>query len=431
MIPVARRDGWTYWEVEHLIRDGVLEIGDGYRAKNSEMGRPGLPFARAGNVNGGFHFEDADILSDYSVQRAGAKVSRMGDVVFTSKGTFGRFAFVREDTPRFVYSPQLCYWRLKTYEPVEPRFLYYWMQGPDCMNQLSQVKGLTDMADYVSLTNQRKMWVSAPPLPTQRKIAAILAAYDDLIDNNTRRIALLETIAHALYREWFVHFRYPGHHAVPLIDSPLGPIPEGWRTVNLSSVVETQYGYTESARQEAVGPKFIRGMDINKTSYIDWDSVPYCPISEPDHDRYRVSFGDILVVRMADPGKVGIVESDIDAVFASYLIRLRSRVASLSPYYLFYFLLSDRYQNYITGASTGTTRKSASAGVITDIEILTPPDDTRRTFEEQVSMIRQMLNNLLRRNALLRRTRDLLLPKLISGEVDVAALDIPTEEITS
>src|SRR5262245_19940507 len=111
MILKDRKPGWCYWEASELIRKGALDIGDGYRAKNSEMGPSGLPFARAGNVNNGFQFDEADILSEESVKLAGDKVSRNGDITFTSKGTFGRFAFVRKDTPRFVYSPQLCYWR--------------------------------------------------------------------------------------------------------------------------------------------------------------------------------------------------------------------------------------------------------------------------------------------------------------------------------
>ncbi len=145
-----------------------------------------------------------------------------------------------------------------------------------------------------------------PPLPIQRKIAAILSAYDDLIENNTRRIALLEAMAQALYREWFVRFRFPGHQSVPMVDSPLGPIPQGWQVVKLGSLVETQYGYTESATTNDIGPKFLRGMDINKSSYIQWDTVPYCSIPDYLVGRYRLSIGDVVVIRMADPGKVGI-----------------------------------------------------------------------------------------------------------------------------
>ena len=122
---------------------------------------------------------------------------------------------------------------------------------------------------------------------------------------------------------------------------------------------------------------------------------------------------------MADPGKVGIIEKDLDAVFASYLIRLKILNNYLTNYYLFYFLLSDEYQNYITGASTGTTRKSASAGVITSIKILVPPIYLITKFESIVSSLRRNLNNYLNQISILKKTRDLLLPKMINGEIKV------------
>ena len=111
---------------------------------------------------------------------------------------------------------------------------------------------------------------------------------------------------------------------------------------------------------------------------------------------------------MADPGKVGIVEDDVEAVFASYLIRLKLIDDALSPYYLFHFLLSDDYQDYVSGASTGTTRKSASAGVITDINVVVPSPDIREEFESRAADVRQLLNNLVKRNSVLTRTRNFL-----------------------
>lgn len=266
--------------------------------------------------------------------------------------------------------------------------------------------------------------VPLPPRAAQRKIADILFTYDNLIENNTRRIKILEEMARTLYREWFVHFRFPGWEHFELIASPIGKIPRGWYVKKLSELVSTQYGYTESATNEVVGPKYVRGMDINKTSYIEWGSVPYCKINNEDKKNFDLSIGDVMVIRMADPGKVGIVEKEVSAVFASYLVRLKIRSPKLSPYFLFYFLTSDQYQGYITGASTGTTRRSASAVVIADTEMIIPHNDIRQRFEKEVATLRYMLNSLLDRNAVLCRTRDLLLPKLISGEVDVEALQI-------
>ena len=120
---------------------------------------------------------------------------------------------------------------------------------------------------------------------------SILSAYDDLIENNNRRIKILEEMAQRIYREWFVDFRYPGHEGVPLVDSELGRFPEPWPVVALSDVTSTQYGYTESASYDPVGPRFLRGKDINKTSHVDWASVPYCPIDALNHAKLSTSPG--------------------------------------------------------------------------------------------------------------------------------------------
>ncbi|WP_292387691.1 restriction endonuclease subunit S [Methanosarcina sp. UBA5] len=262
-----------------------------------------------------------------------------------------------------------------------------------------------------------------PPIKTQQKIASILSNYDDLIENNTRRIEILEQMAKLVYEEWFVKFRFPGHEKVKMGSSELGEIPEGWEVEKLSELVKTQYGYTESATEEEIGPKFLRGKDINKQSYISWDEVPFCSISPEVLDKYLLKKGDIVVIRMADPGKVGIVETEVNAVFASYLIRLEI-IKNIKPYYLFYFLQSDKFQNYVTAASTGTTRKSASAGVITNIDLIIPPEYLLTLFEDKIGLLRKQLNILINKNQNLRKTRDLLLPKLISGEIDVSDLDI-------
>lgn len=274
------------------------------------------------------------------------------------------------------------------------------------------------------LTAIKDLDIFVPSLVIQEKIASILSAYDDLIEINNRRITILEEMAYNIYREWFVNFKFPGYENLKLIKSDMGMIPETWEIKKLSEIVKTQYGYTESAMYDKIGPKFVRGTDINKNAYIQWDLVPYCPIDTENYNKFKLFPGDILVIRMADPGKVGIIERNIDAVFASYLIRLSINSQIIKPYYLFYFLSSDYYQNYITGASTGTTRKSASAKVVTDIKMVIPSKEIIEKFESEIYIIRKLLNNLIEKNYNLRKTRDLLLQKLISGELNVENINI-------
>ena len=146
-----------------LVREGVLEIGDGYRAKNSELAEVGLPFVRAGNLNGGFDLAGAELLCEDSVAKAGNKLSRVGDVAFTSKGTVGRIARVNAGTPTFVYSPQVCFWRSLSPRRLHPAVLYCWMASPDFQAQIAAFSHQTDMAPYVSLRDQRQLGVPVFP----------------------------------------------------------------------------------------------------------------------------------------------------------------------------------------------------------------------------------------------------------------------------
>jgi type I restriction enzyme S subunit len=150
VVPERRR-------ISDFIANRLLVIGDGYRAKNEEFGMPGLPFIRAGELDDGFDTDHADCLANASVALAREKVSRAGDVAFTSKGTIGRFARVSVRTPRFVYSPQVCFWRSADPPKLRPSLLYLWMRSDDFLEQISQVSHQTDMAPYVSLRDQRNM----------------------------------------------------------------------------------------------------------------------------------------------------------------------------------------------------------------------------------------------------------------------------------
>ncbi len=417
MIPCNRRSGWQYWEIADLLHDGMLEIGDGYRAKNSEMGTSGLPFARAGNVNNGFHFDNADILRKESVRLAGNKLSRPGDITFTSKGTFGRFAFVRQDTPPFVYSPQLCYWRVKREGVIERRFLYYWMQGADCMNQLNEVKGLTDMADYVSLTNQRRMWLSAPPLPLQHRIGDILSAYDDLIENNQRRIKILEEMARSLYREWFIHFRFPGPDKVKMVPSSLGSIPQGWEVKRVPECVD-------------LNPRVIVPRDGKKPfvpmDCLSNDSMLISDIESRDgNSGAKFQKGDTLFARITpclENGKTGFVQflSDEQAVAcgSTEFIVLRSR--TLTPEFVYLLARSDEFRNVAIKSMTGATgRQRVQEQCFNNFQIAQPPSALLERFSAIVTSSFRLVHKLHLQNQILRRTRDLLLPRLLSGQTSV------------
>ncbi len=299
---------------------------------------------------------------------------------------------------------------------VCPMFLVYFMLGNEIQSRLlGPSTGAT--VSHLNMRDIRNLEIpKLPSLRIQRKIADILSGYDDLIEINQQRVALLERAGREIYREWFVRLRFPGYERAKIVDG----VPEGWERVHLSRLVSTQYGYTASANEKSVGPKFLRGTDINKRSYIDWEAVPYCPEDNLNFENYALRQGDLLVIRMADPGKVAIVEKEIRAIFASYLVRLSVRKdALIDPLYLFYVLAGAEYQAFMQAASTGSTRKSASAKLLTNFNVLRPPKSIQDCFVDKIRPMREMIGMLLDQNSMAETARDLMLPRLMSGQLIV------------
>ena len=334
-----------------------------------------------------------------------AKVEPPG-VVTGRSGTLGLVQYT--DQPYWPHNTAL--W-VRDFKGNDPRFVYYKLQTL----HLERFNGGVSVPT-LNRNVLDTLPLEVPVLSEQKRIASILSAYDDLIENNRRRIQLLEQAARLLYKEWFVHLRFPGHEDVKIKDG----VPEGWESKHLSELVTTQYGFTETATDQPIGPKFLRGTDINKTSYIDWSTVPFCPEDNLDFSKYALHVDDIVVIRMADPGKVAIIESEEKAIFASYLVRLaRKAGVELPALYLFYALSDDTYQGFISGASGGSTRKSASAKLLVDFDVLVPSTTFTALFMEQVRPLRKQIQRLLQQNSSLRRSRDLLLPRLMNGEITI------------
>ena len=160
--------------VQELVDTKALFVGDGYRAKNSELGRPGVAFLRAGDLLEGRVSPTRDLLSEGAVSAAKGKQARHGDTVFTSKGTIGRFAFVPALLETVVYSPQVCYWRALDHRTIAPEYLHFWMRSPLFSAQVDQVRGNAAIMDFVSLGDQRAMTLHLPEVSLQSRFAELV-----------------------------------------------------------------------------------------------------------------------------------------------------------------------------------------------------------------------------------------------------------------
>ena len=281
----------------------------------------------------------------------------------------------------------------------------------------------------VNRNDLHRLPIVLPDVEEQRRIASILSAYDDLIENNTRRIAILEELARRIYEEWFVRFRFPGHEQVKMVESELGLIPEGWQVVTASFAITVN----PKVRVPKEGLKpFVPMGSLSENSMLISD------IEEREgNSGSKFQNGDTLFARITpclENGKTGFVQflpSDDAVAFGSTeFIVLRSR--TLCPEYVYALARSDEFRGNAIKSMSGATGRQRVKEACFDSFVLAQPDaETLQGYGETVRPIFAMIRTLAAKNANLRATRDLLLPKLISGELDVSTLPEPEEAVAA
>jgi restriction endonuclease S subunit len=269
---------------EDLVRNGSLAIGDGYRAKNEELGGDGPIFLRAAYLqDAGFHLDIPDRFIDPNTEKFGAKVSQLGDVVITTKGnSTGRIGRIREAQCGAVYSPHLSYWRSLSPKAIDQSFLYYWAQSSEFLVQLRGMAHGTDMAPYLSLRDQLQLRITLPDILSQKATGDILGALDDKIELNRRMNETLEAMARAIFKDWFVDFgptRAKMEGRAPYLAPDIWSLfpdrldddgkPEGWITSTIGQEVEVLGGSTPSTKEPA-----FWGGDIAQHGTADHRSGP-------------------------------------------------------------------------------------------------------------------------------------------------------------
>ncbi|MBC7076112.1 MAG: restriction endonuclease subunit S [Syntrophomonadaceae bacterium] len=308
------------------------------------------------------------------------------------------------------------------------RFVKYYIDTIKLNMQLIS-KGTTQ--DNLSLNKLLTFKILTPPLPTQRKIAAILSAYDDLIENNTRRIKILEEMAQLIYREWFVKFRFPGHEKVRMVDSELGLIPEGWEVKRLGDILFTiesgsrpKGGIRHKDKDvPSIGAENILGLgqyDYSKDKFVSREFFN-------NMKRGIIKSEDVLLYK--DGAKLGRKSMFRDGFphreccINEHVFILRTN-GECSQSYLFFWLDQREITQKIINLNTNAAQPGINQEGVKSLPILIPERYIHNLFNEICEPILAQLFNLAKKNLILRRTRDLLLPKLISGELDVEDLDI-------
>ncbi|GGA75316.1 polypeptide HsdS [Neiella marina] len=340
-----------------------------------------------------------------------------GDLLFARQSLVlsgaGKCSIVKTVSEETTFESHIIRVRLRK-DIAYPNFFFYYFKSPQC--------GITSIVTQgvqagIRGNDLKKLPVALPPMDEQIKIADVLTNYDDLIENNRRRIELLEESARLLYQEWFVHLRFPGHEQAKIVDG----VPDGWSRLSVAECCEKpKYGYTASANHEAVGPKFLRITDIVPSS-INWSNVPFCETGEATTKKYQLKEGDIVVARTG--ATVGYAKR-IPAlrgpvIYASYLVKFSADNSIIDDLLLGIFMESENYKDYVRSNAGGAAQPNANAQVLGGAKLLVPSQCLQKEFRDVVSPLISQKFLLEQQCASLAKARDLLLPKLMSGELEV------------
>jgi len=335
-------------------------------------------------------------------------------------------SFLIPESNKFLHNQRLGLVQITDEHRIDKMFLYYLLNTHDYR---AQVRGSASGAT-VRHTSPGRIKESAVRVPQdvvyQRRIASILSAYDDLIENNRRRMALLEEAARHLYREWFVRLRFPGHEHTRIINSPLGPIAEGWRVVRLGGITtKIGSGATprggQSAYQEQ-GITLIRSLNVYDAGFEDEGLAFIDDDQAAQLSHVTLEPRDILLnITGAAVARCCMVPArHLPARVNQHVMIIRVDATLADPSFVLCAINSDqRKRQLLSYAQVGATREALTKETVTNFEIVLPDEKLLRQFGEVARDINEQREVLAHQNADLRAARDLLLPRLMSGEIAI------------
>ena len=422
--------------VSELQDEGILLVEDGnhgeYRPRSDEFGEGDYAFIRAADLDGGrVLFESAQRINYVAMKRIRKGIGQGGDVLFSHKGTVGKLAFAQLDSPPFVCSPQTTFWRTLDQGRLDRQYLYCYMRSRAFTNQWMARSNETDMAAYVSLTAQRQLKVAVPSIDEQRAIAGVLGALDDKIDQNRRLARALERLARATFRAWFVDFepvkaKAAGATAFPsmpqpvfdtlptrFVESDLGPVPEGWEVKAIAKIATFLNGLAlqkYAPRGDGQDLRVIKIAQLRKgsTEGADWANGD---VPEP----YVIRDRDLLF------SWSGTLEAELwfggEGALNQHLFKVTSQ--RFPSWFCLLWIRQHLPWFRAIAASKATTMGHIKRGHLQETQVVVPPNEVLREAHGVIGAIYDLFAQLMIESRKLAVMRDVLLPKLLSGEVRI------------
>ena len=370
-------------------------------------------------------------ITQKGLNKSGTKLLPKDTVLFTSRAPIGYIALAANPIcTNQGFKSIIC-----NEQKVIPRYFYYYLKA-----NLEYLKQFASGATFPELSgsSMKKIKVSIfSDVNYQRRIASILSAYDNLIENNTRRIRLLEQMAENIYREWFVRFRFPGHENEQFENSKLGKLPASFKVVTMNDVFEYYigggWGNEEESEDFPISASVIRGADFPNLWHYDTSTCPRRYHKRKNYEARQLQDGDIILeisggTAEQPVGRTVLVTDDLinrfeggRVICASFCKLIRLKKCDISPYYYLYWMqylydtrIIDRFQLQSTGIINFKFEHFLKKGLL-----MMPPRDLQDEFDKIIIPISKEINKLALQNEKLARQRDLLLPRLMSGKLEI------------
>lgn len=371
-------------------------------------------YIRARDIkNGKIDGSDLGYISEETQKKIERYIVNTNDIIITIAGTIGEVALVSKKFDGVNLTENAV--RLTEFsKDVCPEFLAYILKSPERKEYMEQVAG-GSAQPKLGIYKIEAIKVDLPDVQIQHKIADILSAYDNLIENNQKQIKLLEEAAQRLYKEWFVDLRFPGHENTKIVDG----VPEGWQYEKLGDLVKTTSGGTPSRRKSEYyvngNIRWIKTKELNDRFIFETEE--HITEDAVKNSSAKVLPEGALIVAMygATIGKIGITAAEMACNQAC--CAFISFDDMISKEYLYCWLMDNR--EYLVSQGKGAAQSNLSQEMIRNFSLLCPDKKVIKKFTEIVTTILENKRVLENKILMLSKARDNLLPKLMSGEVEV------------
>lgn len=393
------------------------EITSSKRCHASERSKEGIPFYCSKEIillENGEEVRDSDFIPVelYESIKHKYDVPKPGDLLLTTRGTNG-IPYIYRDKDCFYFADGNLSWFKNFKKELSVRYLYYWFKSHIGKHSVDSIaKGTAQKA--VPIDGLRNLKIDLPELSIQLRIATILSRYDSLIENYQKQIKLLEEAAQRFYKEWFVDLHFPGHENTKIVDG----VPEGWEKKRIGDIVKTTSGGTPSRSNNdyySGNIMWVKTKELMDGFIFDTEEKITQEAINKSSAKIVPEASILLAMYGATIGKLGIASKDLSCNQACCVFLL-SKDNPLR-WYLFNWLLLNR--EFLISQGKGAAQPNLSQDMIKKFELVVPDDNTLLSYHRQVNVLYMRNKSLQSQIRLLTEARDRLLPKLMSGEIEI------------